>query len=340
MTTLVAVAVAASQNRRLHSHLERCVALREADNITGSADCMTQALAHHHWLAEKDVLDYFELSPPTVRPESFKRHRLQACDDPHFDWQLVRRVAILWNASSLGPCLWANMLPHQLALIVGLARAMSVTHIVECGRMGGLPLLHYSHFGFNVTSFELSPIPWVKEALASIAPQVGQIDGDCIEGIPLLLQQIHASEPAARVGIVFDGPKGYGVFKHANRLAEDAAFIVVDDQSMAMLALQRNFGVQPRWPYLDESAASLFESWVPMKAMAAAFREAEEAPWMARPNGQSKTGVKIRVRPRAATNAPYSHDLEGHPPTQMIMLGGRWRWAAKGRVTHGRQSPS
>ena len=60
---------------------------------------------------------------------------------------------------------------------------------------------------------------------------------------------------------------------------------------MAMLALKGNFGVQPRWPYLDESAASLFESWVPMKAMAAAFREAAAAapkPFWARFFGKKK----------------------------------------------------
>jgi hypothetical protein len=220
------------------------------------------------------------------------------------------------------------MAPHQLALIIGLARAMSVTHIVECGRMGGLPLLHYSHFGFNVTSFELSPIPWVKVALASLAPQVRQIDGDCVAGIPVLLRQIRAAEPAARIGIVFDGPKGYGVFQTANRLAKDAAFIVVDDQSAAMLALKRNRGVKPRWPYLDENTAPLFESWVSMKAITAAFRDAEKAPWMARPNGQSKTGMKIYLKPGVPPTEPYRH-FQSDPPTQMIMLGGRWRWAGQ-----------
>ena len=134
--------------------------------------------------------------------------------------------------------------------------------------MGGLPLLHYSHFGFNVTSFELSPIPWVKEALASIAPQVRQIDGDCIAGIPLLLQQIHASEPAARVGIVFDGPKGYGVFKHANRLAEDAAFIVVDDQSMAPLDYALYYRQMPSVEFLRSLGGG--ENYMSLKETAAA----------------------------------------------------------------------
>ena len=328
----VLIASAGSQSggdhHRLHSRLEECAALREEGNITGSANCMAEAVMKVPF--PTDLLEYFGLSPPKATPESLKWARLPACDKPHFDWDLVKRVAVLWRSSKLGPCLWSNMLPHQLALIINLARAFQVTHIVECGRMGGLPLLHYTHFGYNVTSFELSPIPSVRDALAVLAPAVRQIDGDCVKGIPAHVEQLLASQPSARVGIILDGPKGYGVFQHANSLAEKAAFIVVDDQSPRMLALKGNRVHQPRWPYFDESSESPlhFESWMPTPAVLAAFEEGEKAPWMARPNGQSKANVKITIRSGVKPVYPYQRS-DNKGVTQMIMLGGRWRWLSR-----------
>ena len=62
------------------------------------------------------------------------------------------------------------MLPSQVAFIIILARMFRVTYLVECGRMGGMPVHSYSQFGLNVTSYELNPIPWVKDSLAALAP--------------------------------------------------------------------------------------------------------------------------------------------------------------------------
>ena len=311
--------------------LEDCCQMRELGNVRGAASCMASAL-----LSElpqyPDVLEYFALTPPTASPAALQRRRLPGCDDPHFNWPLVRRVAILWNRTQSGPCLWANMLPSQLAFIVKMARAFKVTHMVECGRMGGLPVLHYERFGFNVTSFELSPIPMVKEALAELVPSARQIDGDCIAGIPLHIDAIMRAEPSARVGIILDGPKGYGVFAIANKLAEKAAFIVVDDQSPAMVTLKGNHGVQPRWPYVDVGGEG-WNAWMPGHAMYAALNAGEGA--APRPNGGSKTNMAIRLNRASGPVYPYHHvhDLGAHHnPEQMIMLGGHWRLRRASRL--------
>ena len=88
-------------------------------------------------------------------------------------------------------------MPSQVAFIIKMARAFKLTHLVECGRMGGLPLVHYEHFGFNVTSFELSPQRDIKETLTELAPSVKQIDGDCIVGIPSHIDAIIRAELGA-----------------------------------------------------------------------------------------------------------------------------------------------
>ena len=212
------------------------------------------------------------------------------------------------------------MLPSELALIMSLAKALKVTHLLECGRMGGLPLPHYDHFGFNVTSFEIAPQLAVKAALSELVPSVRQIDADCVTGIPLLIDEITHADPTARVGIVFDGPKGYGVFQHANKLAQKAAFIVVDDQTPQMLALKGNKGVQPRWPTLVVQNASRWGQWMPLSNVFAALNAGEKA--TPRPNGAPKAGAKVTYK--GPPVYPFVHRKKGGFVGQMIMLGGKW----------------
>lgn len=272
-----------------------------------------------------DVFEYFSLTPPTASPASLQRYRLAACDHPHYDYALVKRVAVLWTSPDverLGYCLWCNMSPSQLAFIVLLSRLFRVTHILECGRMGGLPVFHYAHFGLNVTSFELTPLPWVKSALAALAPSVQQIDGDCIEGIPRRIKEITRAEPMARIGIVFDGPKGRGVIALANRLAEEAAFIAIDDQSP-----NTDPHDQPRWPYVYEGSPQ-WNSWLPTESMNAALN-AGEAASSTTPSGINKANVNIS-KPQGRTRKPHPKTFPYHHTGaivhQMVMLGGRWRW--------------
>lgn len=314
--------------RALLHRLEACCALNNPENKTSmfvAANCTADAILGHLPNAP-DVLKYFSLMPPTASPASLQRYRLSACDDPHYDFPLVHRVAILWNSSNIsewGHCLWCNMLPSQVAFIILLTRMFKVTHLVECGRMGGLPVLHYSRFGLNVTSFELSPIPWVKDALTALAPSVQQIDGDCIKGIPLYIEETTRADPTSRIGIVFDGPKGWGVIDLANRLAEKAVFIAIDDQSPEMVVLKGNRGVRPRWPYVYEGSPQ-WDAWMPTRGMTAALNAGESAS-PTTPRGRMKSAVGLQgFRGPQDIVRPYRH--EDTRSTQMIMLGGRWRW--------------
>ena len=220
------------------------------------------------------------------------------------------------------------MWPSQLAFIINLAFKFKVTHLLECGRMGALPLVHYAHFGFNVTSFELSPQPVVSSTLSALVPSVQLIDGDCVKGIPLFIEHLERSDPAARVAIVLDGPKGWGVFNIANKLAEKAVFIVVDDQSPEILKHKNNRNnEQPRWPYLDVGGEH-WSSWMPIRNMITALNAGEdEMPIL--PNGESKAKMRIHFKSTDPLSNPYNHQpVYGKPPQQMIMLGGRWRQGA------------
>jgi hypothetical protein len=208
------------------------------------------------------------------------------------------------------------MQPEQLSAIVSLALALRVTHIVECGRMGGLPLVHYAHFGFSVTSVELRPQPRVAAALAALAPSVRLIDGDCVALIPQLLD---ALEPTSRPAIVFDGPKGNTVYRLANALAQRAAFIAVDDQAPQALRGRGNEDVDlPRWPFLN-LAGHAWQRLLPSQRVAAALN-AEEAR-TPRPSGKRKAPIAF-IRKSGLHNA-WHHS--GKETNTMLMLGGRWR---------------
>ena len=294
--------------------------------VYAAADCAAETIMGH-LPRSLDVLDYFSLTPPTAGPGALQRYRLKGCDHPHFNWQVVKRVAMIWDSPDLqkwGHCLWSNMLPSQIAFIVILARVFKVTHLVECGRMGGMPLTHYAHFGLNVTSFELNPIPWVKDALAALVPAVRQIDGDCVKGIPAYIEEVTRADPTARIAIVLDGPKGYGVISVANTLAEKAVFIAIDDQSPAMLRLKDNHNVQPRWPYVYEGSAQ-WNAWVPTENMYAALATGE-AMTPTTPSGRQKAGARVKGFRGGADLLPYQYQRKGSYVQQMVMLGGRWRW--------------
>lgn len=308
---------------KLQNALSKCFTPHEQGDMKASAVCMEDAV-FTHMKFPPSVLEYFSLRPPATGDGAkvLTRFRLPSCDEPHFNYPLVHRVAMLWKTTQQGPCLWANMLPSELALIISLAKAFMVTHVLECGRMGGLPLLHYTHFGFNVTSFEVSPQPAVKAALSELVPAVRQIDDDCIKGIPLLADDITRADPTARVAVVFDGPKGYGVFQVANKLAEKVAFIVVDDQTPGMLALKGNKGVQPRWPTLVVGPSSRWNQWMPLSNMMGALNAGEKA--TPRPSKAPKEGARLRFNTKSPVLDPFAHSSEGFLG-QMIMLGGKWR---------------
>ena len=61
-------------------------------------------------------------------------------------------------------------------MVLSVAKALNVTHIVESGRAGGLTLSHYAHFGFALSSIELFPVPHVAATLRAMLPSVRYID--------------------------------------------------------------------------------------------------------------------------------------------------------------------
>ena len=63
---------------------------------------------------------------------------------------------MIWapRPGATSPCLWGNMPFGKSVAVVQLARTLKVTHIIESGRMGGMSLTHYSHFGFGLVSVE------------------------------------------------------------------------------------------------------------------------------------------------------------------------------------------
>ena len=126
-------------------------------------------------------------------------------------------------ASSLeSACLWGNMPFGKSAAIISLALALNVTHIVESGRMGGLSLLHYHQFGFELVSIESNPIPEVSAALRQLVPGITLLDGDGTKLVPQAVQQLarrRYSYGSARIAVVIDGPKGRPALKLAKTMA-------------------------------------------------------------------------------------------------------------------------
>ena len=192
-------------------------------------DCTGRALLQlASWPHHAQLLDRLYNAP---RGERF---RLPACDEKsrhargHGDYS----GDLIWHrkAGAVGECLWSNMPLSKRAAIISLALALNVSHIVESGRMGGLGLLDYLHFGFAVTSVERYPVPHVRRSLRRIASSIELMDGDGMELVPRAVQQILGHNPAARVAIVIDGPKGELARTLARQLRNQTVFLALDDQ--------------------------------------------------------------------------------------------------------------
>ena len=130
------------------------------------------------------------------------------------------------------PCLWGNMPFGKSIEIILLARNLGVTHIIESGRMGGMSLLHYDHFGFNLTSVELLPVEHVEASLHSLYPHIKLLDGDGMKLVPKALYDILANDPAARVLVIIDGPKDKMAQRLAEQILKRTALVVLDDQAV------------------------------------------------------------------------------------------------------------
>jgi len=135
------------------------------------------------------------------------------------------------NSTQAPPCLWSNMPFGKVAAVVLLARALNVTHLIESGRAGGLTLLHYHHFGFELTSIEMYPLPSVSTTLNRLLPdEVRMLDGNGNTLVPEALAAIAVKDRHARVGVILDGPKGNLAQHLARKIAPRVAFVALDDQ--------------------------------------------------------------------------------------------------------------
>ena len=311
---------------------------QEASALFVAAAAMAPAAAQRATALRRRELEapaarYEEMARVAVRSNLLRHYRLPGCGDPHFNYSMVGRVALLWRPTGPGrerPCLWCNMNAGKLFAILGMARVLRTTHVIECGRMGGLPLLHYSRFGLNVTSIELNPLPWVVEALQQLAPSVRLITGDCVALIPPLIAAYRQANPSARIGIVFDGPKGTGVVGQANVLAADAAWIAIDDQNTGKILKearkgptpeQRTGGTVPEWPFADLNSAH-WRLLMPQEPIQDAMNAQEQA----------LAHGEVRIDINRDRIDPYNHTGDA---SLMLMLGGRWGMGGDSRGWYG-----
>ncbi len=192
--------------------------------------------------ASLSVLEYFYGA--STRPSS-EHFRLPGCvDEPITREGQGRKSNKVANAQVWVPrnnasdCLYTNMPYSKLAAIVMLARALNVSHLVESGRAGGLSLLHYAHFGFELTSIEMYPLGQIRATLDRRLPpeQLRMVDGNGNALVPEAIEHIAARDSDAKVGVILDGPKGVLAQHLAKRIAPSVAFVAVDDQHLAPAA--------------------------------------------------------------------------------------------------------
>ena len=51
-----------------------------------------------------------------------------------------------------GGCLFSDMKPSKILAVISAARALNVSHVIECGRFGGMSALIYAELGLFATS--------------------------------------------------------------------------------------------------------------------------------------------------------------------------------------------
>ena len=206
------------------SHAKEVARLK--GDLSTASDCAQRAFLQVLTMpSNHDVLEYFYAAPPGLR------FRLPACKRGSMRTQTHD---YLWSAEpgAKEPCFWGNMLYSKSVFIILLARLLGVTYIVESGRMGAISLTHYHHFGFNLTSVEYMPIARVSRDLALHLPSVRLLDGDGSQLVPMAVDDIYASDPAARILAIIDGPKGAKAVQLAGNLSERVQAVILDDQAV------------------------------------------------------------------------------------------------------------
>ena len=181
-----------------------------------------------------------------------ERFRLSGCDPQSRQSRGGQNYYdLMWLPRSAGDdCLWGNMPFSKSTAILLACRALRITHIVESGRMGGISLLHYHHFGIRLTSIELSPIPDVSAALRRRIPSIDQLDlrdGNGLRLVPKAVHQILSADPNARVAVIVDGPKGRGGIHLSKLVLPLVSLVVLDDQAVSAGSWPAFHTSHPQW---------------------------------------------------------------------------------------------
>ena len=102
----------------------------------------------------------------------------------------------LVEKESNGGCLFSDMKASKILAVVSVARALKVSHVIECGRYGGLSALMYARLGLSVYSVEYLPLDMVSRALNSSKKDIHLYDGDDRTIVPELLMKRNQSTRA------------------------------------------------------------------------------------------------------------------------------------------------
>lgn len=164
------------------------------------------------------------------------------------------------NPDASNPCLFSDMKPSKLLVIIALARARGVSHIVEAGRYGGLSAAIYNLHGLGVDSLEYLPLDMVSLGLQLLTPKVVQQTGDDRVLAPDAV--LKASASGKRVGIIFDGSKRFQAWGIYQKVKDKVAFAVFDDARASGFGEWLNkWGAEtktPVWWSMEQSYKKLF----------------------------------------------------------------------------------
>lgn len=124
-------------------------------------------------------------------------------------------------------CLWGNMLPHKLAVVLSLIRHENITVLIESGRKGGMSTFTYSKIVPRVISVELHPVAEVTQTLSTLANNVELLSGDGKSIVPRVVEE--CSGRGERVAVILDGPKGRSAVSLVPRILNQVVFVGLDD---------------------------------------------------------------------------------------------------------------
>jgi len=161
--------------------------------------------------------------------------------------KLLAKTCSCWTGRG-SPCLYSDMKPPTSIVLISLARAAGVNHIIEEGREGGLSAFIYHHHGFRLTSVEYLPEDEPTAALRIMAPDIKIVDGDGSVLIPKMVNEMTADE-AARTMVIFDGEKRVQAHNTFKKIRDKVAFAAFDDSQVPAFR-----------DYLDAEGETWFET--------------------------------------------------------------------------------